>query len=134
MNIDHAEAVWLSGFITDINHQLDEHPGLTIEVDGRPQCWLQVIPQCDNEMALISYLLNIPVETDDQDVMTVLKNALHLPPDTLFIEKPDNGPVKLSIRGDIPPLAFSFFLIQLFETLLNRAKDEDLTIQLEFGF
>lgn len=131
---DTEEAKWLSTFLAEMLAQLEYHPGLTIEIEGQPHRWLQIIPQADDDLTLNSYLLNFAAGQPGILADIHLDQLLSLPPDTQLINSAEEGPIQMIVRADIPILALGLFVLEVFSLILGRSTNDELALRVEYGF
>lgn len=134
MTVDGQEAIWLRDLIIDCHLQLASHPGMTIEIENRPNSWLQLIFNPDDDFQLDSVVVHFHSEGEIVTSITFVQEFISLPPGTSLLESMADNIVTLSIRNDIPPMALSLFVLQIFSVFLHRSDDEDLLVQIEGGY
>jgi hypothetical protein len=134
--MDAEQAVWLAGLIQQAVDQLRHRPGLTIEVEGSAELWIQVIPELDDSgEKLDGFILNFPYRGQHGDPLDVITaSGLSAPPDTKVLEWEDGGSARLWIRPDVPLVAFSFFIGHILENIVDAPGDAELAVDFEVGF
>jgi len=133
--MDEKEAAWLAGLIRDAAWHLEESPGLTIQVDGEPEKWIQIIPVAGEVGEHSGYLLNVPYQNRQGNPMHVMGQVgVLLPPDTATDSWEDNGFATLRLSEDIPLVALAYLIDDLLKKFLSAADDFSIHVQIEHGF
>jgi hypothetical protein len=130
------QAVWLAGLIQQAIDQLRHQPGLTVEVEGSAELWIQVIPEPDDSGEKIDgFLLNFPYRKQEGDPLdTIAASGLSAPPDTKTLGWEDGGTARLLVRPDVPLVAFSLFIGHILENIVDAPGDAELTVDFDVGF
>jgi hypothetical protein len=86
--MDQDEAVWLAEVIMEAVSNLDDNPGLTVEVEGSLDQWVQILfVQNDEDGSLGGFNLNFPYRGMAGDpTVTLTRAGLVLPPDTAAVD------------------------------------------------
>ena len=134
--IDQDEAVWLAEVMMEAVANLDDRPGVTVEVDGSRNQWVQVLfEQHDEDGSLGGYNLNFPYRGRAGDPIKVLTEAgLSLPPDTSAVDWEDGGFATIWVRPDAPVVALAHFIGDILERVIGAAPGSKVTAQIEYGF
>jgi hypothetical protein len=134
--MDAEQAVWLAGLLQQAVDQLQHHPGLTIEVEGSAEFWVQVIPELDDSgESLHGFLLNFPYRGQQGDPLdTIAAAGLSAPPTTKTLAWEDGGVARLWIRPDVPLVAFSLFIGHILENIVDAPADAGLAVDFDAGF
>ncbi|GAB4469391.1 MAG: hypothetical protein Kow00124_04500 [Anaerolineae bacterium] len=133
--MDKETAGWLANLIQEAAMELEHNPGLTIEVDGEEEKWVQIIPEADDEGHFAGFTLNFPYRGQSGDpLITLTEHVTTPPPGSLTIGWEDGGYARLHIRQDIPLTALAFFINDLLVKLLGAAENPELAIRIEYGF
>ena len=129
------EATWLAGLIAEAIAQIDDGPGLTIEVEGRPHLWLQVILESGDDRSLTGFLLNMPYREHQGDPLeTLAKSGFAAPPGTIAVRWEDGQVAQLWVRPDIPLIPLALLVGDLLERLVGAPAESELTVQIERGY
>ncbi|MBN1429225.1 MAG: hypothetical protein JXB07_12695 [Anaerolineae bacterium] len=134
--MDKEEAIWLAELIVEAAADLEDSPGLLIEVESKTSQWVQVLIEQDEESRQISgFALNFPYTDHSGDPLIVLEAAgLKLPPDTRALEWEDDGFATIWIRPDIPLVALALFANDILTRVVGAQVDAPITVRLEYGY
>lgn len=134
--IDQDEAVWLAEVMMEAVAHLDDKPGLTAEVEGNQNQWVQVVfEQNDEDGSLSGFKLNFPYRGRAGDPVKTLSEAgLSLPPDSVAVDWEDGGFATIWVRPDAPVVALAHFIGDILEHVIGAAPTSTLTAQIEYGF
>lgn len=134
--MDSEEAIWLAEIIMEAVSNLDDNPGVTVEIEGNDNQWVQVIFQ-QNEVdgALAGFNLNFPYRGMAGDpIVTLTQAGLSLPPDTRAEDWEDGGFATIWVRPDAPIVALAHFIGDILERAIGASPDSSITTQIEYGF
>ncbi len=134
--MDQDEAIWLAELIMEAVSNLDDNPGLTVEVEGNLNQWIQVVPEHDSDDGSLSgFALNFPYRDHAGDPLSTLERAgLIPPPDTRSVEWEDGAFATIWIRPDAPVVALAHFISDVLEKVVGSKPGSALTVQIEYGF
>ena len=133
--MDRDTARWLAGLIADAETQLENGPGLTVEVINNPLCWLQIIPEVDPETgAADGFLLNFPYEHTENPLELITRMGIVLPPGSLMIDWQAGFSTQIKIRQDVPLMALGLLVGDLLEKLMELQPDYDLEVLIDHGY
>lgn len=135
--MDIEQADWLAGFIKQIASHLEQSPGLNIEVEGKPELWLQVLLEEDELSTgeLGGYILNFPYrDWPDTPLERVDKLDLNLPPGTRLLNWQPDGFVTFWFRPDIPLIPFALLIGDIFQKIIRTETDSELIVQIDYGY
>lgn len=132
--MDREVANWLAGLIQQITTQLADRPCMIIEVEGDPKRWLQVIPQTEDDQ-LSGLWLNFTYKNHQGNPLQTLEMAdIIAPPGSQSDTWEDNGYATIRIRPDVPILALTLFIGDLMERIVGASPDDELSVQIEYGY
>jgi hypothetical protein len=136
MIMDLEVATWIAEMILETVSCLEEHPGLTIEVENHPNQWVQVIPEQDEETEKLSgFTLNFPYREFRGDPLLALAAAeMKPPPGTQTLEWEDNGFASILLRTDIPLVALALFIGDILTRIVGADEDSSFAIHNEYGY
>ena len=134
--MDQDEAIWLAELLLEAISYLEDSPGLTVEVEGELNQWVQVVFEADEaDGSLKGFNLNFPYRGQAGDPVTTLTKAgLSIPPDTQSKEWEDDGFATIWIRPDVPIVALALFIGDILDRIIKTAPGASLAVQIEYGF
>lgn len=134
--MDKEEATWLAEMILNAAADLEDSPGLLIEVETRVGQWVQVLIEHDEEDGKVGgYALNFPYRDHSGDPLVALESVgLKLPPDTRALEWENDGFATIWIRPDIPLVALALFINDILICITGAAADAVITVRVEYGY
>lgn len=133
--MDGEVAIWLGELIGQAVLEIAQNPGLTIEVDGHPQLWLQVIPVPADEGTLSSFLLNFPYRDHAGNPAELLASVgVQPPPDTTSPGWEPGGSARLVVRKDVPLVALAHFCGDVLQHIVGAPPDASYAVQFEYGY
>jgi hypothetical protein len=134
--IDSDEAIWLADLFLEAIANLDDKPGITIEVEGNPNHWVQVVFEPNEvDLSLAGFTLNFPFRKRSGDPLRALENAgLVLPPGSRAVEWEDDAFASIWLRPDVPIVALAHFVGDILERIVGANPTAMITAQIEFGF
>lgn len=133
--MDQDEAVWLAELLLEAISNLEDSPGLTVEVEGNLNQWLQVLFEKDDDGSLRGFTLNFPYRALGGDPLITLEKAgLSVPPDTRAVEWEDGGFASIWVRPDAPIVALALFIGDILERVIGATAGSPLAVQIEYGF
>lgn len=134
--MDAEEAIWLAELIAQAVAELAHSPGLTIEVHGDANLWLQVLPEeSEIDGKLAGFILNFPYRLSSGDPLSTLAAlGLKPPPGTHSVEWQDGAFARLLVRPDVPLVGLAHFAGDLLQHIVGAPPGAELTVQIEHGF
>lgn len=136
MPLDADVAIWLGELIGKAVVELEHAPGMTVEVQGVPKQWVQVIPeasQLDGQLA--GFVLNFPYREQTGDPVDTLRGrGLMPPPGTESREWEDNGFAMIWIRPDVPLVGLAHFIGDILQTIIGTPQSAELNVQFDYGY
>lgn len=133
--IDQDEAIWMAELIMEAVANLEDNPGLTVEVEGNLDQWVQVLFDINDEGHLAGFKLNFPYRAHAGDpVLEMQRIGMILPPDTQGVEWEDGGFATIWVRPDAPVVALAHFIGDILERVTGAIPGASLTVQIEYGF
>jgi len=133
--LDEAKAIWLAELIAEATLQIEHDPGLIIEVEDKPETWIQAFPQTNADGEHSGFALNFPYrETDSEPVGALRALGVHLPPDSRTLEWEANGFASIFVRPDVPFVALARLISDILEKAVGAPSNPDLSVQIEYGF
>ena len=134
--MDNETAQWFAGLLVQASTQLDHQPGLTIEVLEKPEYWLQVIFETDDDTKQITgFLLNFPFrESVTEPLELITTKGIVLPPDTRSLKYEPGGFASIWIRADIPLVALALLAGDLLAKVMGAPEEAEFEVQIEYGF
>jgi hypothetical protein len=136
MIVDAEIAIWLAGLISQAVYELPHAPGLTIEVVGRPEHWMQIILETSEADGTLSgFLLNFPYAKHAGAPLDTFKSAgIQPPPGSRDAEWQDGGFARAWVRPDVPVVALAHLSGDILEKVLGALPDAEISVQIEYGF
>lgn len=134
--MDADTAIWLGELFGKAVVELGHSPGLTVEVEGRPGDWVQVIPE-ESELSgdLAGFVVNFPYRGHTGSPLEALRaQGVAPPPGTQTRTWEDGGFATLWIRPDIPLVGLAHFAGDILEKLVGAPADCELSAQFEYGY
>lgn len=131
--MDPEVAAWIAGFLVDARSEVSQCPAVTIEVEGRTGCWIQVIlePADNDDDALARYTLNFPFRGHHDEPLDLLARVVRpAPPGSRTVDYEPDGFATIALQPDIPPLALTLFAGEILERLLDAGTDAEYLIEI----
>ena len=133
--MDQEVAIWLAEVVMEAVANLDENPGLTVEVEGSVNQWVQVLFEKADDGSLDGFNLNFPYRDKAGDpTLTLAQAGLSLPPGTASVDWEDGGFATIWVRPDAPVVALAHFIGDILERVIGAAPGSPITAQIEYGF
>lgn len=134
--MDRDEAIWLAELLLEAISNVDDHPGLTLEVEGSAAHWVQVLfEQAEDDSTFSGFTLNFPCRQHKGDPLAVFQAVgLKPPPDTRAQDWEDGGFATVWLRPDVPVVALALFIGDILERVVGAQPGASLAAQLEYGF
>ncbi len=133
--MDAEEAAWLAEHIQKAVAEISYRPGLTIEVDDRPDLWVQIIPEIDPSGAarLSGYVLNFPARmlTDSMTLSTTSVAEIIFPPGIQLIASEPGSHATLWIDPGIDLRMLAQLCGEVLVNLVGAHPHASINIQIE---
>lgn len=136
MPLEADVAIWLGELIGKAVVELEHKPGMTVEVDGEPNQWVQVIPEASQVTGeLGGFVLNFPYRGHTGDpVETLREEGLLPPPGTESREWEDDGFAMIWLRPDVPLVALAHFTGDVLHSIVGAPPDAELAVDFSYGY
>ncbi len=134
--LDEGKAVWLADLIVQASTNLEESPGLTVEVVGQSEKWIQVLPECQDENGRLSgFVVNFAYHNEQQEpVATIEGKGIRLPPGTRTLEWEGGAYARLWIRPDVPVVGLAHLMSDILERISQSPANPELEVHIEYGY
>lgn len=127
-------ALWLTSLIIQTMKQLDEKPGLSFEVEGHENYWVQIVPEDEAGNGILSgFLLNFAYHHSQPPDAALQDAGVTLPPDTRVLTWEANRFATLWIRPDVPVVALAHFAGDILEKIQRAPAGYQLSASIEHG-
>lgn len=136
MPLAEDEAIWLGELIGKAVVELEHSPGMTVEVDGTPAQWVQVIPEASQlDGSLSGFLLNFPYRGHESEPLDTLQQLRLVPPPGTESRHWENGGfATLWLRPDVPLVGLAHFVGDILHRVVGAAPDAELAVQFDYGY
>lgn len=136
MPLDENEAIWLGELIGKAVVELEHAPGMTVEVDGTPNQWVQVIPEAsEHDGSLAGFILNFPYRGHEGPPLDTLQDLRLMPPPGSENRTWENGGfARIWIRPDVPLVGLAHFVGDILHRVVGAAPDAELAVQFDYGY
>lgn len=136
MPLEADVAIWLGELIGKAVVELEHAPGMTIEVEGTPNQWVQVVPEAsDLSGQLAGFALNFPYRGHEGDPVAALGQVgLVAPPGTRTRTWEDGGFATIWVRPDVPLVGLAHFIGDILQAIVGADRGAELTVQFDYGY
>jgi hypothetical protein len=132
--MDIKVAEWLAEMIQQAVTEIEHGTGLTIEVDDHPENWLQIVPDVGTDNLLTGYVVNFPYRSLHEDPLERLAAAgIKPPPGTKVTTWEGGGYATLSLRAEVPLVAFALFAADVLERIGGAHQPYEINLQKMHG-
>lgn len=134
--MDMESCQWLADLIQQTTEHLSQNPGMTIEVEGQPEHWLQVLPEQDEQPEELSgYLLNFAYRQQSGDPAEAIAQAGIRPPtgvETMTWE--DGGFATLKLNANTPLIDIAVFIREILTHIIGAEEGCEIGVKIEYGY